>query len=113
MPKTVFRIIFKKHKRKDCQKYSIHVKLKNDHHSKFSNLSNWKKGFNGTRDFNLVTVSISLSVPFPSSGCSASSTLSSIVCADSRELKRTAVNSSLLTLLSSACNPKQLNSAPS
>ena len=69
--------------------------------------------FKEIRASNLVTVSISLSVPLPSSGCSASSTLSSMVCADSRELKRTAVNSSLLRLLSSACNPKPLNSASS
>lgn len=88
MPKTVFSNIFKT---------NVNIKKKPE---KF-------------RDSNLVTVSISLSVPFPSSGCSASSILSSMVCADSRELKRTAVNSSLLTLLSSACNAKQLNSAPS
>ena len=56
----------------------------------------------------LVTVSISLSVSSPSSGCSTvvSSMLSSMVWADSRELNRTAVSSSRLTPPSSACIQK-------
>ena len=60
------------------------------------------------QSIHLVTVSISLSVSSPSSGCSTvvSSMLSSMVWADSRELNRTAVSSSRLTPPSSACIQK-------